>query len=137
MSLDRTLARARAAFERRMRATCVIDRPTTERDVATGKDITTYGDVYSGRCYTRYPGLAFESTFDSAGVTVVQSKAVVRVPLGTAYRPGDRVTITADPDNPRMVGTVLRVTSADDMSQASSQRLLCDDYQAGVAGTGA
>lgn len=127
-----------------MRATCVIERKTGQIDDGRGGVTTVWEQVYpdhswpadhpdaAGPCYTRYPGLANESTFDSAGASVVQSKLVLRVPFGVAFRPGDRATILADIDNPQMAGTVLRVASIDDMSQATAQRLLCEDNQAGV-----
>ena len=54
------------------------------------------------------------------------------MPFGVAYRPGDIATILTDPDNPQLANTVLRVASIDDMSQATAQRLLCEDNQAGV-----
>ena len=76
--------------------------------------------------------MAFETAYDSVGVAISQSRVVVRVPFGTVYRVGDRVTIVSDPDNPQLVGTVYRVASIDDMSQATAQRLLCEDNQAGV-----
>lgn len=86
----------------------------------------------AGPCYMRYPGLAFENEHDSQGVTIVQSRVVARLPFGVIFRPGDLITILSDPDNPQMVGTVLRVASIDDQSQATAQRLLCEDNQAGV-----
>lgn len=116
-----------------MRGECVIDRPGKTTTDAQGDTSTPLVRVYSGCCYTRYPGLAWEQTPESAGATVVASKLVVRIPFGTIIRPGDRVTITEDPDNPQLVGTPLRVASIDDQSQASAQRLICDDFQAGVA----
>lgn len=126
------LRKARTAFAKRMRATCRIERPTGPVDDGQGGVIVTYERLYEGGCYVRYPGMAFESNLDAAGVTVVQSRVVVRVPFGIQYLPGDLVRMTADPDNPQLVGTVYRVASLDDQSQASAQRLLCEDNQAGV-----
>lgn len=123
----------------------MIERKTGTTDDGRGGVVAVWEQVYpdlawpddhpdaAGPCYTRYPGLANESTFDSAGASVVQSKLVLRVPFGVAFRPGDRATILSDVDNPQMAGTVLRVASIDDMSQATAQRLLCEDNQAGVA----
>ena len=134
MTVGPILARARAAFLRRMRATCTIRRVTgTTLDPLTGADVPTFTDVYSGPCYTRYPGLAFEQNPEAGGAVYTISRLVVRIPHGTEIVSGDVVTIDSDPDNPQMVGTVLRVASVDGQSQASAQRLLCEDYQAGVA----
>ncbi|MHA7132542.1 DUF6093 family protein [Oerskovia turbata] len=144
VSIDGVLRRARRAFHHRMRGSCVVTRPG---DPVTGPDgrVTTpavriYPDPAwpqdhpdaSGPVYIRYPGLAFENDLDSQGVTITQSRVVARLPFGVVFRPGDLITITADPDNPQLVGTVLRVASVDDQSQATAQRLLCEDNQAGV-----
>jgi len=134
MSLPDALARGRAAFEARMRGTCSIDRPTGQTTSDDdGKVTPVTVNVYEGKCYTRYPGLAFETNHESAGVQVVDSRIVVRIPFGTKHRPGDVVTILTDPDNPQLIGCVYRVASIDDQSQATAQRLLCVDYQAGVS----
>lgn len=126
MSVGPVLEQARAAFARRMRATCTIERPGA-RDPLTGQP--SWAALYTGRCYTRYPGLAQEQNPEAGGAAFTVSRLVVRVPFGVQCRPGDRVTVTADPDNPQMAGTRLRVASIDDQSQASAQRLLCEDYQ--------
>jgi len=113
-----------------MRGTCTVVRPGETETDADGKVVTPTTPVYSGRYYARYPGLAFESNLDSQNVSVAQSKLVVRIPFGPIFRPGDVVKFTADPDNPQLVGTRVVVTSIDDQSQATAQRLLCNDYQA-------
>ena len=136
MTVGPILEQARAAFLRRMRATCTIRRVTgTTLDPLTGADVPVYAvpNVYEGPCYTRYPGLAFEQNPEAGGAVYTISRLVVRIPHGAQVRPGDLVTIDADPDNPQMAGATVRVASADDQSQASAQRLLCEDYQAGVS----
>lgn len=128
------LAQARAAFERRMRATCRVERPTggLVYDPVLMVDVPEVVLVSEPRCYVRYPGIAFEQSPEVAGAVLAQSRVIVRVPFGVQYRPGDVVTILSDPDNPQMVGARLRVESCDDQSQASAQRLLCTDEQTGV-----
>lgn len=134
VSVGPVLSQARAAFLHRMRATCTIQRVTgTTLDESTGAVVPTYAQVYSGRCYTRYPGVAYEQTPEAGGATLAVTRLVLRIPHGPEVLPGDVVTITADPDNPKMAGTRLRVASNDDMSQASAQRVLCEDWQEGVA----
>ena len=127
------LAELRHYAESRMRATCVIERKTGETTTA-GVVTPTWTTIYEGKCYSRYPGLAQEANRDVSGATVTESRLIVRIPLGAACKPGDRVTIAADPDNPQMAGTVLLVESTDDQSQATAQRLLCSDPQSGVIG---
>lgn len=130
--VTRVLSMGRAAFERRMRDSCTITRPAAPVDDGRGGVTVEHGDVYEGRCYVRYPGLAQEATVDAAGAQVVVSRVVVRVPHGPVFRVGDVVEITASPDTPHLAGAVYRVASIDDQSQATAQRLLCEDLQAGV-----
>lgn len=134
MSVVPILEQARAAFLRRMRATCRVERPTggLVYDPVLMVDVPEVVLVSEPRCYVRYPGIAFEQSPEVAGAVLAQSRVVLRVPFGVQYRPGDVVTILSDPDNPQMVGARLRVESCDDQSQASAQRLLCNDEQTGV-----
>ncbi len=128
------LRQGRAAFvRRRMHDSCEIVRPGLPVDDGDGGVEPTSTPVYEGVCYLRYPGLAQEALREAAGGGVAQSRIVVRVPFGPVFRPGDRVTITSAPYIPHLAGTVLRVASIDDQSQATAQRLLCEDNQAGVA----
>ena len=135
ISIRRTLRHARPAFRARMRATCVIRRPIGEDVDANGKVVPIYDPtpVHDGPCYTRYPGLAFEQAPVIGGLQYAISRIVVRIPFGPVARPGDVVEILSDPDNPQLIGTRLRVASIDDQSQATAQRLLCEDHQQGVA----
>lgn len=141
VTLTRALVRGRVGALARMRATCTIDRPG---DVVTGPDgevtcpVTriypdpSWGSSHScarGPCYARYPGLAFEETPQGGGQVFTVSRLAVRVPHGVSFTPGDVVTWLSDPDNPAMVGKVLRVGSVDEQSQSTAQRLLCDEYQ--------
>lgn len=126
------LAELRIHAESRMRGTCTIERPAG--DAVTDDDgVVTrgFGEVYAGKCYTRYPGLAQEANREAGGTTITESRIVVRIPFGPICKPGDRVTITADLDNPQLAGAVYRVESIDDQSQATAQRLLCSDLQSG------
>lgn len=126
-------ARARRTAKKRMRGECKIERATGGTTNSDGVYVPEeFEEVYAGACYLRYPGLAQEAVRDVAGAQVVESRIVVRIPFGAVVRPGDRVTVTSDPDNPQLAGVVLRVESIDDQSQATAQRLLCSDLQAGA-----
>lgn len=131
MSLESVLRDGRAAFERRMRATCLIRRVTGSTIDEWGAETPTYSEVYAGRCYTRYPGMAFEQNPEAGGFNLTVSRIVLRIPFGPIVKPGDAVTITSDVDNPQMVGSKLRVASMDDQSQSTAQRVLCEDFQSG------
>lgn len=131
------LPELRAMAESRMRGTCTIRRPIPGQEeldpVLPGRVVPAYEPepIYADACYTRYPGLAHEQNPVFAGATDVVSRVIVRIKFGAIVRPGDVVTINSDPDNPQLVGTVLRVASIDDQSQATAQRLICEDFQAG------
>lgn len=127
------LAELRIHAESRMRGTCTIDRPTGAQVTDDDGVVTSaFEQVYEGKCYTRYPGLAQEANREVGGATVVESRIVVRIPFGTIHKPGDRVTIVADLDNPQLAGDVYTVESVDNQSQATAQRLLCSDNQSGA-----
>lgn len=138
------LRKGRAQTEKRMRATAIVVRKigTTVDDY--GREVPELKQVYpdpswpsdhphaDGKCYFRYPGLAHPSIFDSAGITITQSRVVGRFPFGPEFAVGDVVTIISDLDTPHLAGTELTVSSIDDQSQATAQRLLLDDNQKGV-----
>lgn len=138
------LAELREHAISRMRATCIIERPGDDDTDENGVVTTSFTQIYpdpdwpddhphaDGKCYTRYPGLAWEQTPEVAGATIVSSRLIVRIPHGAVIRPGDRITIESDPDNPQMVGTRVRVESIDDQSQATAQRIVTTDYQSGA-----
>jgi len=132
-TIARELEFLRKQAESRMRGACMIDRATGEPSTDDDGVVTrAFEDVYVGKCYTRYPGLAQEANREAAGATITESRIVVRIPFGPVCKPGDRVTITADLDNPQLAGAVYRVESIDDQSQATAQRLLCSDLQSGA-----
>lgn len=144
IDVSRVLQRGRAQTEARMTASAVVVRKTGTEVDDYGREVITTKQIYpnpdwpadhphaDGKCYFRYPGLAFASVFDSAGVTVTQSRLVGRFPFGVEFAVGDVVTIVTDPNNPNLAGTELMVASVDDQSQATAQRVLLDDNQKGV-----
>lgn len=127
-----------------MRATVRIDEPGELTTDAFGDVHPTNNPVYLGPAHTRYPGLAFEKAVNLVGAEAVVSRLVVRIPFPESgrgewfvappvVRPGQVVTVVDDRDTPQLVGTRLRIASIDDQSRASSQRLICEDFQSGVA----
>src|SRR5690606_39975534 len=100
------LAAGRAHIEAmRRRGTCLIDREDGRTRDEYGRPVPQYVTVYEGKGYARYPGIAHEQNLVSAGADVTVSRVIYRIPLGAVVRPGDRLTITADPDNPQLEGT--------------------------------
>lgn len=118
--------------ESRMRGTGRLTRPGEWVSDGEGGGDYASETIYEGKYYARYPGLAFEQNPEVAGGSAVVSKLVIRIPFGPIARPGDVFEVLADPDNPQMVGTRLSVASIDDQSQATAQRLICNDFQSGV-----
>ena len=128
-----------------MRGTCrITSAATTVTTDAAGDTSITPTTIYEGPVYMRYPGVPHEQTPEVAGATVALSRILVRIPFPHSgvgqwfvtpptVRPGQVVEVLSDPDNPQLVGTRVRVASIDDQSQATAQRLLCEDFQAGVA----
>ena len=131
-AINTALPYLRGEAEARMRATCRIERPGDPVDDGRGGIETVTELIYEGRCRMRYPGLAFESNLRVGAGSVVQSRVIVHVPFGAQYLPGDVVTVVSDLDTPRLAGSVYRVASVDEQSQATAQRLLCEDNQSGV-----
>lgn len=144
VNIGPVLRKGRAKTEQRMRATAVVTRRDGMELDDDGYEVPSVRQVYpdpswpddhpyvQGKCYFRYPGLAFETDYDSAGLTITQTRMVGRFPFSVEFKVGDVVTIVSDPDNPHLDGSELRVGSIDDQSQATAQRLLLDNNQRGV-----
>lgn len=144
IDVSHVLRMGREQTEARMTSTAVVHRKIGTEVDDYGVEVPKLKMIYpapswsddhphaDGKCYFRYPGLAFASVFDSVGVTVTQSKIVGRFPFGVEFAVGDVVTILHDQHTPHLAGTELTVSSIDDQSQATAQRLLLDDNQKGV-----
>lgn len=144
VNVSHVLQMGRAKTESRMTSTAVVDRKVGTTVDDYGREVPELVRVYpdpswpddhphaDGKCYFRYPGLAFASTYDSVGVNITQSRVVGRFPFGPEFMVGDVVTIISDRETPHLAGAELTVASIDDQSQATAQRLVLDDNQKGV-----
>jgi|SRR5690625_1339529 len=132
---DAALARGRAAFEKRCRATCKVVRPTGNTvEGADGYEVPEVVTVYEALpCYVNYDGVPFESTYDVQGVAVTQGRVELVTAVGRDIVVDDVVTIVSDPDNPSLDGSVYRVSSQVPRSQGTRQRVLLEDNQKGVS----
>lgn len=120
------LTELRQAAESRMRATCKIERPGAATSDDDGNPVSqSYTQIYAGKCRLHYPGIPFPEEAEIAGADRPTRPQHLSIPFGTTVQADDRVTITADPDTPQNVGTVLRVTEPSNPSQATAQRILC------------
>ena len=134
MSFEYALSRGRAMFELRFRGRCKVERATGEKHVDEyGREFPAIDTIYTNLpCYVSYDGVPFESTFDSAGVTVTQGRVELVTAVGKSIIVDDVVTITNDPDSPELVGSSFRVASQVPRSQGTRQRVLLEDNQKGV-----
>lgn len=135
MNIERVLARGRTIDRMTMRAVVKIERPTGNlaTDPTTGKVTPSYVVVSTGHpARIRVPGLAYESTSDVATADIVKARVIVRVPYNAGIRPGDRMTVLSDPDNPQTVGVRYVVESTDRESQGTSLRCHVTDIQEGI-----
>ena len=111
---------------------CIIDRPSGQStDPSTGQVVKTYSAAfYTGRCRVQQVGT--QASNPNAGerqLTVIGH--VVQLPIdATAYRVGDRVTITTGTLDPALVGRVFTVTSWIPKSHDTMRRLVCDETAA-------
>lgn len=131
---DAALRRGRAAFEKRCRAICKVERNTGEWvEDDDGREVPEVITVYEALpCYINYDGVPFESTFDSVGVTITQGRVELVTAVGHDVVVDDTVTMVSDLDNPALEGAVYRVASQVPRSQGTRQRVLLEDNQRGV-----
>jgi|SRR5690625_2627421 len=144
MNIGGVLEMGRRSAESRMRDACVIRRAGEKVSDGRGGETVTMVQVYpdpswpedhphyDGKCWVSYPGVAFESTFDSAGVTVVQGRIELNLPIGADVEEDDVVVITRTRDNPRLTSLEFRVASEVPRSQGVRQKILCEHNQRGV-----
>lgn len=141
MSVENVLREGRRAFLSRMRARCrvwLIDTTREVTDPVTGQVVPIREVLYESLpAYTRYPGMAWESNHPVGGAVLVDSRLVVRVPFefegeAVAFPVHSVIEWLSDPDNPKLVGSEFQVKSFDDQSQATAQRVICEDTQKGV-----
>lgn len=134
MSIEYALARGRAMFEARYRGRCTVERATDDSEIDDyGRETPVVETIYEDLpCYVSYDGVPFESTYDSAGVTITQGRVELITAVGKNIVVDDVVTITSDPDSPELVGNSFRVASQVPRSQGTRQRVLLEDNQKGV-----
>jgi len=130
------LERGRAAFERRCRAVCKVERATGGFTVDdSGYEVPEVVEVFTELpCFINYDGVPFETTYDVQGVSVTQGRVELITAVGRDIRVDDVVTIVADVDNPALVGAEYRVASQVPRSQGTRQRVLLEDNQRSVGG---
>lgn len=130
MSVDATLARARADRQTLMRETCRVERGTRGAlDPATGRYTPTSTVVYNGRCDVK----PLAAGADSAVVgerDVVLRRYDAALPFDTlgTIAVDDVLTVTASAD-PRLVGRPLTVVAVGLGGRRTAWHLVVEDRQ--------
>lgn len=107
-----------------MTSTCTVTRAGGDRvyNPETGQYEGGSSDVYDGKC--RVQTVRAQAANPESGTAVFTVERVeLQLPFGTKFQHDDVATITAEPLNPDLVGTVYRVTGLGRKSQATAQRL--------------
>lgn len=132
MSRETVLARGRAAAEKGMVDSCVITRPGgTVSDKVTGQAVevdvvTVYGaDPLNRKCRIQQAPDQAASADNSGENYTLLSKRELQLPVLTSgdVRARDRVTITACPNDPSLVGKVFLVQDEAGKTDATARRL--------------
>lgn len=130
---ERLVARGRAAAQRLMVDTCVIDRKTGQVfDEQTGTYTDTWSTVYSGSCRVQDSGLSGHQVEAGERAVELQTRTL-QVPMTVlGLQVDDRVTITASALDPDLVDRVFRVSDLMHKSHATARRLPIEEVTSGV-----
>lgn len=125
MTVDTVLERGRAAAEDLMVDACTIDRAGSPvSDPNSGQRIEPTVVVYAGKCriQQRVPGGARPD--DTGETTQLMLRLELQLPMSaTGFRVGDRVTITASPNDADLVGRVFRLRELAHKTHATARRI--------------
>ena len=130
------LPRLRAQAESMMTATVVVKRPgpVTENPDGTVTPSWTLVDSGKGRISGDRP---YESNPEAGGHVETVQRYILSKPIGTGpYEVGDVAKVTAEPNNPALVGRYYRIAGPDVRSQQTATRMFIEDFNepAGVVG---
>ena len=125
-SIAQALPELRAEAEARMTSTCVITTPGAPvRNDATGKyEPGEPVRVYSGKCRLRWPHPAPQDGNAGQTAWAVDRVGTLSIPIGSPHVPdGAAVEITANPNDPGMVGMELTVLTPHYQTDSTARRL--------------
>ena len=123
----RYLVRAREIQDGVMHDACRIERESTVFDRETGRDVTTWAEVYVGAC--RFPRADAAGRVVVTGETITPASPTVKIPWHvTDVQADDRVTCT-DSISPGMVGRILWVTDTSPRTFQSAVNLTCREVR--------
>lgn len=118
------VGRGRAAAERLMVDTCIIDRRSgSVLDEDTGQYVDTYTTVYSGKCRIQVTDPGGRAADAGEQTSQIQS-LVLQVPMTVSgVKVDDRVSLTASALDPDLVGRTFRVSDLMHKTHATARRL--------------
>lgn len=125
MSRASVLARGRAMAEASMTDTCTIVRVTqTATSETTGAVTETTSQQYSGPCRVQERGGYPRDITTAPDQPQLAIPRELQLPVGTStsVQAGDRVTITAAPNDPALVGVVAWLRGQPAKSEATARR---------------
>ena len=127
--IDAALSSLRAEAESRMSATVALAHPDGHSlDPLTGAKTQQWSTYYSGKASLQRSSNAAARML-LAGQQVGVEATAGKVPHDVAVAKGDRLTVTACPDSPTLVGRELYVAAHDTGSQMIQQRFALTDNQ--------
>lgn len=132
MSIAGILARGRQVAEGLMTDTCAITRVTGTGAIneTTGQYVDTTSTIYSGKCRVQLRNMTVAALPLSGDRQVVALQLEVSIPLSsTAPKVGDKVTVTASPNDPALVNRVFRVREEMHKSHATARRIVVQEEQ--------
>lgn len=134
MSLTGILASGRRAAEGLMTATVVVKRPGPPVENPDGSVTPSWTTIDSGK--GRISGdRPYESNPEAGGHAFTVQRYILSKPVGTGpYLVGDIAQVTAEPNNPLLVGAVFRIAAPDERSQQTAQRMFVEDYNGNLGG---
>jgi hypothetical protein len=124
MSLASALARGQAAALALMQDACEIRRRTGSTvDGNTGEEVSTYADVYTGKCRVQQQtGQAQEQTPGEDAQLLVRVEVQLPITV-TGLLVDDEVTITAAAHDPDLVGQVFAIRDLFAKTHPTSRRV--------------
>jgi hypothetical protein len=123
MNVDQAVTKGRAAAEKRMTATGIVKRPTGETLDENDRVITSYDDVYSGKCRIKSQ-IAQENNPTAGEYQYTVQRRAFHIPVGSAdLHINDVVEVTAaPPKDAHLIGNKYRIVATLEQSDATAMR---------------
>ena len=129
MSRASVLALGRKAAEAGMVDTCTIERQGPTSTSRTGQTTPTWTEVYDGPCRMQERGGYPRDITTAPDQPQLAINRELQLPVSTSgsVRAGDRVTITACPNDPAMVGRQMWLRGQPTKTDATARRFSLEE----------